>query len=81
MPPPLPAEAVEKVVSGLFYCWSLLRNNNMAINLQKFTLYYGSTFCCMRLLNAHVLAGNAARQWQADSGKSRTFIPSEKKHE
>jgi len=33
---------VAKVASGLFYCWSLLRNNNMATNLQKFTLYYGS---------------------------------------
>jgi len=33
---------VAKVASGLFYCWSLLRNNNMAINLQKFTLYCGS---------------------------------------
>jgi len=42
MPPPLPAEAVAKVASGLFYCWSLLRSNNMATNLQKFTLYYGS---------------------------------------
>ena len=31
-----------KVASGLFYCWSLLRNNNMATNLQKFSLYYGS---------------------------------------
>jgi len=40
--PPLLAEAVVKVASGLFYCWSLLRNNNMATNLQKFTLYYGS---------------------------------------
>jgi len=28
--------------SGLFYCWSLLPNNNMATNLQKFTLYCGS---------------------------------------
>jgi len=27
---------------GLLYCWSSLRNNNMATNLQKFTLYYGS---------------------------------------
>jgi len=42
MPPPLPAEAVAKVASGLFYCWSLLRSNNMAANLQKFTSYYGS---------------------------------------
>jgi len=40
MPPALPVEAVAKVASGLFYCWSLLRNNNMATNLQKFTLYY-----------------------------------------
>ena len=32
---------VANVASGLFYCWSLLRNNNMATNLQKFTLYYG----------------------------------------
>jgi len=33
---------VAKVASGLFYCWSLLRNNNMARTLQRFTLYYGS---------------------------------------
>jgi len=35
----------------------------------------------MRLLNADVLAGNAARQWHASSGKPRTFILCEKKHE
>jgi len=29
----------------------------------------------------HILAGNAARQWHADTGKPRTFIPYEKKHE
>jgi len=33
---------VAKVTSGLFYCWSSLRNNDMATNLQRFTLYYGS---------------------------------------
>ena len=33
---------VAKVASGLFYCWSLSRNNTMATDLQKFTLYYGS---------------------------------------
>jgi len=27
------------------------------------------------------LAGNAARQWHADSGKPRTFILCEKNHE
>jgi len=33
---------VAKVAIGLFCCWSLLRYNNMATNLKKFTLYYGS---------------------------------------
>jgi len=33
---------VAKVTSGLFCCWSLLRNNTVATNLQRFTLYYGS---------------------------------------
>jgi len=32
---------VAKVARGLFCCWSLLRNNNMATNLQNLTLYYG----------------------------------------
>jgi len=32
---------VAKVASELFYCWSLLRNNSMATNLQRFILYYG----------------------------------------
>ena len=45
MSAPLPAEvsplSAEEVASGLFYCWSLLRNNNMATNLQRLTLYYG----------------------------------------
>jgi len=48
----------------------------MATNLQKFTLYY-----CDRRFVAWVLAGNTARPWHADSGKPRTFILSEKKHE
>jgi len=34
----------------------------------------------MRLLNVHILAGNAARQWHADSGKPRAFVLCEKKH-
>jgi len=33
---------VAKVESGFFCCWSSLRNNKMATNLQRFTLYYGS---------------------------------------
>jgi len=31
-----------KVASGLFCCWSLLHNNTVATNPQRFTLYYGS---------------------------------------
>ena len=33
---------IVKVSSWLFHGWSLLRNNNMATNLQRFTLYDGS---------------------------------------
>ena len=33
---------VTKVPSGLLYCWSSLRNNNMATNLYRLTLYCGS---------------------------------------
>ena len=33
---------VAKVVSGLFYCWFLLRNNTVATHLQRFTLNYVS---------------------------------------
>jgi len=38
-------------------------------------------FCCMRLLGVRILAGNAARLGHADSGKPRTCILCEKKHE
>jgi len=31
--------------TGLFYCWSLLRDNNMATNLHVFTSRYGSRVC------------------------------------
>jgi len=31
-----------KLASGLFYCWSLLCNNNMAADLQRLTWIYGS---------------------------------------
>ena len=33
---------VAKLASGLLYSRSLLRNNNMAVNLQMFTLSYSS---------------------------------------
>jgi len=35
----------------------------------------------MRMLTAQILAGNAARQRHADSGKPRTFIVCETEHE
>jgi len=35
----------------------------------------------MRLLNVHILAGSAARQWHADNGKPSTFILCENKRE
>jgi len=31
---------VAKLASGLFHCWSLSCNNNLAINLQMFTSSY-----------------------------------------
>ena len=34
---------VAKLVSTLFYYWPLLRNNNMATNLQRFTSSWGSS--------------------------------------
>ena len=78
--PPLPTEA--SCESGLFYCWSLLRNNTQGNKSSKvdFILRW-QAFCCIRLLNADILAGNAARQWHADSGKLPIFILCEKKHE
>ena len=55
---------------------------NMATNLQRFSLYYGSrafvVWDCWTHLPWH--AGNTARQWHADSGKPRAFILCEKKH-
>jgi len=33
---------VAKVASGLFYCWGLLRNNNMSTNLQRVISCYDS---------------------------------------
>jgi len=63
MRPLLPAKAGTKVANALFYCWCLLCNNNMATNLQRLTLCYGSRrFACMWLFNADFLSGNATRQ-------------------
>ena len=37
-----PQRQVAKLASGLFYCWSLLRNNNVFSNVQRLTSSYGS---------------------------------------
>ena len=37
-----PLLCVAKLGSGFLFCWSLLRNNNMAANLQRFTSSYDS---------------------------------------
>jgi len=42
MSAPLPAGKVAKLASGLFDCWSLLRNNSTAINPQTFTSSFSS---------------------------------------
>jgi len=31
-----------KLASKLFYCWSLLHNNNLATNLQMLSSFYGN---------------------------------------
>ena len=62
----LSAEAGCETASGLLYCWSLLWNNDMATNLLMFTSSYDSrrfATYMMRLMNADILARNAARQW------------------
>jgi len=74
---------VVKVARALFYCWSVLRNNTMATNLQRFTLCYDSSRFVASgswLLNADILAGDATRL-SAASCKPRTLILCEKKHE
>jgi len=42
-PPLYLQKQVAKLANGLFYRWSLLRNNNTAINLQTPTSSYGSS--------------------------------------
>jgi len=55
---------VAKLVSGLFCCWPLLRDNNMATNLQGFTLRSGNRcFAACDCWAQTSLAGKAARQW------------------
>jgi len=58
---------VAKYSCGSYYCWSLLRNNGMAADLQRFTSSYGSRrfAACDCWTQINILAGNAmtTRQW------------------
>ena len=62
-------------------CWSLLRNNNIAPNLNRFA----SGYCSRRVAvcDCRTSAGNALRQCLLtdDSGKPFNFMLCEKKHE
>jgi len=53
---------VAKLVSGLFDRYSLLRHNNMATNLQRFS-YGRRRFASCDCWTQTTLAENAARQW------------------
>ena len=72
---------VAKVASWLFFCWSLLRNNTMATDLQRFTLYYGNrrfvAWDCWTYTSWQIMQ----RDSDMLSDKPRTFILCEKKHE
>jgi len=59
-----PQRQVAKLASGLFYYWSLLRNNSIPTNLQRFTSSYRSRrFAACDCWTQTSLAGNAVKQW------------------
>jgi len=47
---------VAQDASGLFYRWSLLRNKHGNKSAKVHFILRWPGFCCMRLLNAHILA-------------------------
>ena len=75
---------VAKLARRSFGCSSLLRNNYMATNLQMFTSSYDTVVAVL----PHVTV-ESRHLWQAiqrdsetaDSGKPRSFVLCEKKHE
>jgi len=69
-----------ELASGLYHRWSLLCNNNMATNLQRFTSNNGRRGGVFRmwLLNA---SGYCSETVTAASGKARNLILCEEKHE
>ena len=74
---------VAKLVSGLYCRWSLLRNNNMATNLQRFTSNYGrkeGVLPHVAVEHRH-LGGHCSEAVTGDSGRARSFILCEEKHE
>jgi len=81
MSPPLPAEAGcesrERIILLLVFI-ALQQHGNKSSKVH-FILRW-QAFYYMKLWNVHILAGNAARQWYANSGKPRAFVFCEKKH-
>ena len=72
---------VAELANGLFYCWSLLRNNNMAMNLQSSL----QVTIVGRLSRVGVDHRQLWQVMQGDSDcwkhKTRGFILCEKKHQ
>ena len=71
---------VAKLASALFCCCSLLHNNYMASNLQRFTARsIVNTFLSMYLLTSDMFGRWCSTTVPADNGKTRCFIMCEKK--
>jgi len=66
---------ITKLAIALFYCCSLLHNNNMATNLQRFT----NAFCRVWLFTSDIFGRWYSDTVTADNGKAHCFILCEKK--
>jgi len=64
---------VTKLASALFYCCSLLGNNNMATNFQRFTSSYVMHFSACDCLAQTSLTGDAAIQWHSGVDSPKIF--------
>ena len=72
---------VAKVASGLSYCWSLLRNNKWQ-QICKGSLYITVAGVLLHeTVERRHLGRYCSEKWHNDSGRPRTFICCEKKHE
>ena len=73
---------VAKLASVLFHRWSLLRNNDMATNLQRFISSYGTRRVGhVTVEHRHIFGRKCCETVTSDSGKLRSFVLCEKRHE